>query len=307
MDEKILNESIASMIKDRSKRDALAQLITEYVQPQHITTDFIGMLLNTRNLNPGDALVRKVRKGIEVRTLVPGSIHLASEITVQERMNYILDGADVKVTFNAWEMDAGNIGTVADIRAEMLAKLRDYFMTKVFTALATVWSTVNTPTNYTQVATAITAPVLMAAIDNINNTTGGVKAVVGMRSVMTPITTFGAFWSDGNSWATTEQVSGIDSQLQKVVDEGMLGKFYGAPLIAINQAWDNPVDHTALMPATGILVIGQNVGEFITYGNVQTKQWEDMRVTPPQWNLELYQQFGLMIDNAQGIHVIRIV
>ena len=50
------------------------------------------MLLNTRSLKPGDSLVKKLRKGIEVRTLVPGSIHLASEVTVSERVNYVLDG-----------------------------------------------------------------------------------------------------------------------------------------------------------------------------------------------------------------------
>jgi len=37
---------------------------------------------------------------------------------------------------------------------------------------------------------------------------------------------------------------------------------------------------------------------------VRTKQWEDMNPTPPQWMLELYQQFGMIIDNAQGIYVL---
>lgn len=97
MDELKLKEAFASLVKE-GKREALAQLIVEYVEPQHIATDFIGMLMNTRNLKPGDALVKKVRKGIKVRTLVPGAIHLASEVTVSDRINYVLDGADVKVT-----------------------------------------------------------------------------------------------------------------------------------------------------------------------------------------------------------------
>lgn len=92
-----LKEAVASLLKD-GDREALAQLIVEYAQPGHITTDFISLLMNSRRLNPGDALVRKVRKGINVRTLVPGAVHLASEITVTDRINYMLDGADVKVT-----------------------------------------------------------------------------------------------------------------------------------------------------------------------------------------------------------------
>ena len=52
MDEKELKEAYASLIKE-GKRDAIAQLLVEYVQPNHVTTDFIGLLMNTRSLNPG--------------------------------------------------------------------------------------------------------------------------------------------------------------------------------------------------------------------------------------------------------------
>jgi hypothetical protein len=93
MDEKELKETIASLQKDKTKREALAQVIVEWIDPNHITTDFVGMLLNTRNLNPGDLLVKKTRKGLKVYTHVPGSIPLKGEITVAERMNYILDYA----------------------------------------------------------------------------------------------------------------------------------------------------------------------------------------------------------------------
>jgi hypothetical protein len=98
MDELKLKEAFASLVKE-GKREALAQLIVEYVQPEHIATDFISLLMNSRSLNPGDSLVKKIRKGIKVHTLVPGAIHMANEITVSDRINYVLDGADVKVTF----------------------------------------------------------------------------------------------------------------------------------------------------------------------------------------------------------------
>ena len=97
MDENKYKEAVASLLKD-GKREALAQLIVEYVDANHIPADMMNLLLPSRSLNPGDALVKKVRKGIKVNTLVPGRIHLASEITVSDRINYVLDGADVKVT-----------------------------------------------------------------------------------------------------------------------------------------------------------------------------------------------------------------
>jgi hypothetical protein len=300
MNEKELNEAVASMMKDKNQREAMAQMIVEYVQPNHIATDFVSMLLDSRSLNPGDSLVKKLRKGLMVRTLVPGTIHLAGEITVTERVNYILDGADIKVTASEWDFDNGNIGTVSSIRSEMMAKLRDYYQNKVFTALSTVWSAVNTPLNFTSVGGPITATVLKDAIDYITRTTGGVRAVVGCRSLMNPITEFGAFWADPSTGAT----GAIDSALEEVKNAGRLGRFYGAPLVALTQQWDNPEDYNTLLPEDKILVIGHNVGEFITFGAEKWKEYTDPRPTPPQWFLELYQQFGLMVWNADGIYVI---
>lgn len=90
-------QAYAALAKDKTQRDALAQLIVEYIDPRHITENIVGLFLNTRRLNVGDALVKKVRRGIQVRTLVPGSVHLANEITVVDRINWMLDGSDVKV------------------------------------------------------------------------------------------------------------------------------------------------------------------------------------------------------------------
>jgi hypothetical protein len=297
MNEKELNTAVSELFK-AGDRDALAEMIVEYVQPNHITVDFVSMLLNSRSLKPGDSLVKKLRKGIEVHTLVPGSIHLSNEITVTDRVNYILDGSDVKVTYNEWEMENGEIGTVGEIQREMLAKLKDSFQNKVFTALSTIWSAVNTPDNFINVGGPITATVLENAIDRINQTTSGVKAVVGVRSAMTPITKFAGFWTDGSNVGYTE------TALEEIRQKGYLGKYYGADLIMLDQIWDNPEDYNTMLPTDKILVLGENVGEFITYGDVKTKQWSDMRPTPPQWFLELYQQFGLLIWAAQGLYVI---
>jgi len=296
MDKK-LQEALASLMKD-GKREALAELMVEWIQPNHVTADMVSMLLTTRSLNKGDALVKKIRKGIKVRTLVPGKIHLANEITVSDRINYVLDGADIRVLANEWELESGELGTVQEIRSEMLAKLRDYYLNKVFTALSTVWSAVNTPSNFVNVGGTITTTALEDAIDQINQNAGGVKAVVGTRAALTPVTKF-ISWAD----ASANRFSS-DNLVNEVMQTGWLGKYYGAPIIGLDQQWDNPEDHNALLPTDKVLVIGQNVGEFITYGDVKTKQWTNMEPTPPYWNFEIYQEFGMIIDRADGIYVV---
>jgi hypothetical protein len=202
---------------------------------------------------------------------------------------------------NQWEIESGEIGTLDSIRTEMLAKLRDYYMNKVFTALTTVWTAVNNASNFTNVGGPLTAVALKNSIDNINTNSGGVKAVVGTRAALTPITTFGAGWTDSGG-----NLMEVPDNIREIMATGFLGRYYGAPIIALQQQYDNPEDYHALLPTDKVLVIGHNVGEFITYGDIKTKQWQDMNPTPPQWYLELFQIFSLLIDRAEGIHVLKV-
>ena len=310
MSDKTYKESLAAVMQDAEQREALAQILVEFIQPGHLTNEFVSVMLGTRSLEAGDLLVKKIRKGVEVRTLVPGAVHLSSEITISDRINFVLDGADVKVTYNEWELERGEIGTVDSITSEMRAKLRDFFVTKVFTALSTVWSASNTPDNYSTVsvsdcaaggATAATA--VRAGIDYINQNTAGAKIVIGSKEAMTPTTLFSAFWGD---MASTASYHTADELIMKIFNDGWLGRYYGVPFIQIPQVWDNLEDYNTLVPTDIVLIIGEDAGEFITYGDVKTKQWSDMNPTPPQWMLEVYQQFGMIIDNAKGIYVIKI-
>jgi hypothetical protein len=98
MDEIKLKEAIAEVAK--TDKRAYAELIVEYIQPKHISRDIVGMFLNTRALNPGDSLVKKVRRGIEVRQLVPGQDTLASQITVKETVTHNIDTAYAEVSHN---------------------------------------------------------------------------------------------------------------------------------------------------------------------------------------------------------------
>lgn len=299
MDEKTLKEAFASLVK-AGDMSAVAALIVEYVDANHVPADIMNLIMPSRSLAEGDVAIKKIRKGIKVRTLVPGRIHLASELTVSDRLNYSLDGADVKVTANFWELESGELGTVESIKSEMEAKLRDYYLNKVFLGLSSIWSAVNTPSNYTSVGGPLTATALKNAIDRINQTTSGVKAVVGTRAALTPITTFGAGWSDG----TTTDWHSVPENIREIMQTGFLGVYYGAKIVALNQVYDNPEDYNALLPTDKVLVIGENVGEFITYGEVKTKDYVDMRPTPPQQYFELYQKFGMIIDRADGIFVL---
>jgi len=301
VDEKF-KEAYAALAKDPSQRDALAALIVEYIDPNHLAENIVNLFLSTRRLNPGDALVKKVRQGIEVRTLIPGSVHLASEVTVVDRINYMLDGANVKVRANLWELESGELGTVESIKREMTAQLTDYYVNRVFTCLLSIWNAANTPTNFWAVA-ALNAATLRAAIDWINYTvTGGVKAIVGTRLALAPITQFAGFHADpvaGVFW-------GNEDAIREIYKTGWLGSWYGANIVALDQVWNDPLNYQTMIPRNRVLVIGENAGEFILYGEPKWKNWEHYDPTPPDWLVEVYQQFGLIVDNAMGVAVIQL-
>jgi hypothetical protein len=293
-------EAFASLA--RNDREALAAMIVEYLDPNHITVDYVSMLLDSRSLRPGDQLIKKVRKGIEVRTLVPGTIHLASEVTLVDRANYHLSGIDVKVHINEWELESGELGTLDSIETEMRAQIADYYINQVLSSLSTLWDGTNTPNNYTSVGGSITASALEDAIDEVNYRVGSVRAVVGTRKALTPITKFAQYTpydASKTSWGVP-----VPSAIEEVRRTGFVGTYYGCRIIALDQIWNNPDDYTALLPEDKILVIGNNVGDFITYGDVKMKQWTDMEPTPPVFKLELYQQYGMIIDRQLGIYVI---
>lgn len=230
---------------------------------------------------------------------------MASEITTQDRMNYVLDGASVKIRYNEWELERGDIGTLAEIRREMRAKLTDFYFNKVFTALSSVWTAANTPNNFTDLGTTVTATSIEDAVDEINYRGGGAKIIIGTRRALQPITKFGGFWDSGTTGAGTPHAP-IPGVLEEIHQTGWVGRYYGVPVVGLDQIFDNPVDYNPLLPEDKILVVGHSVGDFITYGDVRVKQWTDNNPTPPDFFIELYQQFGMLVDNAAGIYVIKV-
>jgi len=296
----------AELAKDKGARDTLAELIVEYIDPKHITKDIVGMFLNARSLNPGDALVKKVRRGIEIRQLVPGQTTLSSQITVKEVVNYVLDQAYAQVSHNEWEIESGEIGTVDDIRREMTAKLSDFYVTKVLNAMYTL-ATIDDTKNFYYMTRPITRTVLEDSIDYISDTAGAVRSVVGRRTALAPITKFAGYRIPIESERSTEYgLAPVPSALEEIRRTGWFGVYYGANFVSLEQVYDNPYDRTPLIKDDMIVVIGDNCGEFITYGDTREDQWVDMSTAPPTWYIRIYQQYGLLFDQMENVAVIRL-
>jgi hypothetical protein len=66
MEDTKVREAIASLMKDKNQKQALAEMIVEFVDPVHVSTAIMDQIMDTRSLKAGDSLVRKIRKGIRV-------------------------------------------------------------------------------------------------------------------------------------------------------------------------------------------------------------------------------------------------
>ena len=284
--------------KDRKE---FAELVVEWVKPGRIAEDIVGLMLETRRYKPGDLLVAKIRRGVDqVRTLVPGQQTMAVELAVDERVNWKWDTAYIHVTANEWELQSGQLGTVQEIRNDMRAALRDFYAGRVFNALASIWNAANTPNNYLNVGGPLTATALKQAIDRINETTGGVRGVFGTRRALAPVTEFGNFVTDGtNAW-------GVEQNVREVMDTGWIGRWYGARIVAFQQTYKDLAYYNALIPDNYVLVIGENVGKFALFGDPVWDEWVEKQYLPPKWNLRVAQQYGMIVDWAQGIFVLEV-
>src|SRR5687767_2644070 len=107
--------ALASILRDvhtQAGTRALAQLIYETITPNRLSLDVFNTFLPTRQLQPGDVLVKKLNTygGIKARTMVPGVNHLADQMTFpKETYTYQIDWIIAKVRYSMWELQRAEL------------------------------------------------------------------------------------------------------------------------------------------------------------------------------------------------------
>jgi hypothetical protein len=311
-------KAIAELAK--TDRKALAEVITEYVDPVYLSLDLLGNFMSTREMRFGDILVKRFKGKYNVQQIVPGQITLGQQIVVRDKaysMN--LDILSAKAEYNTLELEHGGPNfTPEQVRTDVQAALREKLLMRTWNALGNIWSSGNASaltisgsgySNYQNAAGPLTSSLLDAAIDHVNYWSGSVRAIIGTETALAPLSEFGQYklisgsLSDnyvtinGQGEGTFQNVSPYGTGPKGV--ESYRGV---SNIVRIPQIFDT-TEYPAvpLLPTDFVLVLGENVGEFITYGDAQTKEYIDNRPTPPYWNYETWIQFGMMIWNARGI------
>lgn len=306
-------------------RAAFAEVVTEYVDPVYLTLDLASTFMETKEMQFGQMLRRQFRGKYHVQQIVPGQITLGEQITVRDSaLSYNLDILSAKAEYNVLELEHGGPTYRPEtVREDVRKALAEKILMRGWNALANIWTAGNASaltitgsgfSNFIDAGGPLTSTALDNAIDHVNFWTPGVKTIIGTEAALAPLTTFAQY----------RLISGPNTDNYVTLDGRPAGTFrnvspFGGPdygvesyrgvsnIVRVKQIFDeSEYPPRPLLPNDYVLVIGENIGQFITYGGPQTKEFVDNRPTPPYWNYETWLQFGMMIWNAKGLVKIKV-
>lgn len=305
--------SIMRSIHTPEGQKAFSALIYEIVTPNRLSLDVFNTFLPTRQLQVGDVLVKKLNTygGIRARTMVPGTNHLADQMTFpKETYTYQIDYLIAKVRYSLWELQRAELWSIDDMRKEMASALIDELVVRIFALISSLWTAANTPSNYLSTS-ALTETALETMIEQILYKAGDVRAIIGTRAALLPIYKFNGIFehkvlADGTT--SNPNAFAVPAILEQWKRTGRLTDFRGIPLVELPQIFKHTADgyYTALLPANEIHVIGADAGEIILYGDVTTQEYTDDKTEPPEFAMSMWRGFGMVVDAPESIGIIKI-
>lgn len=305
-------------------RHAFAEVVTEYVDPVYLTLDLASTFMGTKEMKFGDMLRRQFKGKYHVQQIVPGQITLGEQITVRDSaLSYNLDILSAKAEYNVLELEHGGPTYRPEtVREDVNKALAEKILMRGWNALANIWTAGNASaltitgssfSNFIDAGGPLTSTALDNAIDHVNFWTPGVKTIIGTEAALAPLTTFGQYrlisgpntdnyvTLDGRPAGTFRNTSPFGSDFGVESYRGV------SNIVRVKQIFDeSEYPPRPILPNDYVLVIGEDIGQFITYGGPQFKEFIDNRPTPPYWNYETYVQFGMMIWNAKGVVKIKV-
>lgn len=294
-------------------KSKFAEVITEVIEPNRLTLDFFSSFMPTRQLQFGDSLLKVVKnRGFPVRTMVPGTNHLADQFLPpkQNTLTYGLDTIIAKTRYSMWELRRGELGTIDQFRSQMEDALIDNLVVRVQNLIASTWTASNTPSNYVTTA-SLSETVLENMINTVLERAGSVRAIVAPRKLLLPIYKMAGVveWvHTAGTNAGESTVIPIQSILEQWKRGGNVTVFRGIPLVELPQIFENTADNFTrkLVDDTRVLVIGDNAGEVVLYGGVESQEHLDTSIEPPDYSLAIWRSFGMIIDAPENIGIIKV-
>lgn len=303
------------------QRSAFAEILMDVIEPNHLSLDLFSAFMPTRQMNKGDQLGKRVQRGrYPIRTMVPNSKHLHDQLSYQEQLIYVFDRLIAGVSWNLWEIQSGEVGTVEKFRSDLRADLFDELVSRVYSLLVTVWNSTDTPSNFTDAsATGLTATALDTMIENVLAYAGNVRAIVGVRTALLPLYTFSLFKEFVLGGTGTDRGFGLTSAFEEFTRTNRVTSYKGIPVVELPQVYRNKImlngansninlrdASQRMIDDTRVLVIGEEAGEVVLMDGFEYQDYTDFSFQPANYVLHGWQAYGMVVTDAQRIGVIKV-
>ncbi len=299
-------------------RTAYADLVIETVQPNHLSLDLFSSFMPTVQMNPGDSMGRRVRRGrYPIRSMTPGAKHLTDVLSYQEYYTFMFDRLIAGTSHSVWEIQSGEVGTVEQMRSELRADLFDDLVSRVFNLLTTAWNSTDTPSNYLDLSgSGLTQVGLDAMLETILNYSGQTKAIIGSRQALLPLYNFAQFKEFVLTGTNTDRFAAVTPAFTEMLGANKISSYKGIPVIEIPQVYRDRLDANAssmawrgtaqrMIPTDKVVVIGGDAGKIALMGGFEYQDYTDPTTQPAKYVLHGWQAYGLVIDDVQQIGVIK--
>ena len=189
--------------------------------------------------------------------------------------------------------------------------LIDRLVERVFTLIGSVWTAANTPDNYVTAGSQVTETILETMVETVLEEAGGVKAIVGTRKALLPIYKFAGvkeFVASGGTAPSNSTILPIQEYLNQWALTGRVTSWRGIQLIELPQIYQREIGNyeTKLIDEKKIEVIGEDAGEIILYGGIESQEHTDTSIEPPDYSLAIWRGYGMMVDAPKNIGIIRL-
>ena len=288
---------------------AFAELITEMVEPQHVSFEVFRQFLPVRTLNKGDTLSRKARRGrYKGRTMVPGAQHLTDATYFQSQFTYTMQQLIAGTHLNLLEVKSGELGTLEEIKSAVRSDLIDDAVSKVFNLMTTVWTASNTPAHYIDASsTGLTQTSLDVGLETVLESLGSAKAIIGTRKALLPLYKFSGFVDVLLANGTTRQALPLNEVLLEYWSTGKVSSYVGVPIIDIPQISANtlPTLSRKLIRDDIVLIVGEDAGQIIQYAEFEEQEHIDTSKQPADYQYHTWNSWGVLVDRPEGVVVIK--
>jgi len=283
-------KALANLAKTPNGQRVIAEIVISDITKKYEMVDIAELLGVSKTFNEGQDPRFRTKKGLVGYIHAHGSTANRSEWTA-EWVNLTTDLLSVNPEIYLPDLEAGRIGTLAELQADALEaaknKMGNHIFTTIQAGVSTGAGTISSANWTAAGATAVSA--LKAAIRYVSDR-GGAQAVVGRYSTLVSVCDF----DHGYDPAASEEIR----------LKGSLGTYHGVNLVYLDRVEDR--NEQQLVPEGVLFVVPKKLGAVTGYvGDFKVQQ--NLDVDDLIFNLHIYRTVGIALLHEDRIYKLTII